>query len=707
MNNEDVLQRNDAGELEIRTAPSTGDTSTNKDDVYTRDAQGRLCVRTTGGGGGGGGTGTVTSVNGVQPVDGNVEITGDNITATVGEEEATITQHLTTLKNDEAELGEQVQENQGDINTIKIDTWPTSADYSPKNLICEANRGTQAYLSCNLGELEDGEYEFYFKQLESINVPTFNTKNAGWQQWLVHFTIKDGDFFGADPYVNNSTYCSPAPWGGAVGNAGGGYATEDNYLQIYAGKVENSFYIECGNFIFVSNNTSEQIDVTPVYVTKIKNVNTGEFIDMQDVSLLGNQTPRKATNRFTTVTPWSIDFDEKFEPYLSTVDVGSTMLNHKYIYFTLYGFLSNYKNPSSDYEDSFGKKAIFCFFTIPESDNFLEFEIASTITDFKVSNVKKGGIFEDVIFGNYFQNSAFGCPNLVLSKADGTNFILNETCHVRCSWYGVDKDKSRIQANYEQELPENFVLVGNVTPETTYLPNQTGNAGKFLTTDGTNASWGEVQPAAITTDATLTGTGTADSPLGISTATMATINGKQAALTTEQLAAVNSGITSATVASYDAYAGEISAKVNIAQGAENAGKILSVGADGNVVPVVAPNSGAATLLYYDSTQAPDHSHAMSGVSLDDYGLAGYEVYSNGYVRQWGQDSTSTGTTLVTLPISYTAATTVSMSFFVSVTEVAAEPTGQISAIPVAANQFQVDKPSAICNWETSGYITLS
>ena len=60
--------------------------------------------------------------------------------------------------------------------------------------------------------------------------------------------------------------------------------------------------------------------------------------------------------------------------------------------------------------------------------------------------------------------------------------------------------------------------------------------------------------------------------------------GKQATLTEPQLNAVNSGITSAKVAGYDAYAGEISAKVNIAQGAENAGKVMTVGADGNVVP---------------------------------------------------------------------------------------------------------------------------
>lgn len=103
-------------------------------------------------------------------------------------------------------------------------------------------------------------------------------------------------------------------------------------------------------------------------------------------------------------------------------------------------------------------------------------------------------------------------------------------------------------------------------------------------------------------------------------ATITTVNGKQDALTTAQLAAVNSGITADHVASYDAYAGEISAaqstadkadnaaeaaqqtanlagqeaaqalsglagKVNVAQGTANAGKILGVGDDGNVAPV--------------------------------------------------------------------------------------------------------------------------
>ena len=117
MDNSDVLQRNAAGELEVRVVNGTekADAPANYDDVFTVNSEGKRALRVVGAGGGGG-TGTVTSVNGVQPVDGNVEITGDNITATVGEEDATITQHLTTLKNDESGLAEQVLGLQQSIN---------------------------------------------------------------------------------------------------------------------------------------------------------------------------------------------------------------------------------------------------------------------------------------------------------------------------------------------------------------------------------------------------------------------------------------------------------------------------------------------------------------------------------------------------------------------------------------------------------------
>ena len=124
MDNSDVLQRNAAGELEVRVVNGTekADAPANYDDVFTVNSEGKRALRVVGAGGGGG-TGTVTSVNGVQPVNGDVDITGDNITATVGEEEATITQHLTTLKNDDAAKVNiaQGEENAGKVMTVGAD----------------------------------------------------------------------------------------------------------------------------------------------------------------------------------------------------------------------------------------------------------------------------------------------------------------------------------------------------------------------------------------------------------------------------------------------------------------------------------------------------------------------------------------------------------------------------------------------------------
>lgn len=53
---DDILTLNESGEVSVRTTSSAGDTSTNKNDVYTRDSQGRLAVRVVGATGGGGGS---------------------------------------------------------------------------------------------------------------------------------------------------------------------------------------------------------------------------------------------------------------------------------------------------------------------------------------------------------------------------------------------------------------------------------------------------------------------------------------------------------------------------------------------------------------------------------------------------------------------------------------------------------------------------
>lgn len=112
-------------------------------------------------------------------------------------------------------------------------------------------------------------------------------------------------------------------------------------------------------------------------------------------------------------------------------------------------------------------------------------------------------------------------------------------------------------------------------------------------------------------------------------ATITTVNGKQDALTSDQLAAVNSGITADHVASYDAYAGEISAaqteadkantavalKVNINQGTENAGKVMTVGVDGNLVPTPAGGLPIGAILQYCGDNVPDNFMWCDGSAI--------------------------------------------------------------------------------------------
>lgn len=94
----------------------------------------------------------------------------------------------------------------------------------------------------------------------------------------------------------------------------------------------------------------------------------------------------------------------------------------------------------------------------------------------------------------------------------------------------------------------------SATLAASYTPSQTGNAGKFLTTDGTNTSWGTVSGSISVTggDLTLSGaTGTA-----ITNATLATVNsnvgsfGSSSAIpvVTVNAKGLVTGVTTATVA---------------------------------------------------------------------------------------------------------------------------------------------------------------
>lgn len=413
--------------------------------------------------------GTVTSVNGVQPVDGNVAITGDNITATVGEEEATITQHLTALKNDEAELGEQVSDVQGDVDTLKSDSWPTSSDYSPVNITLEPNTFQRYYLACNLGALTDGVYEFYYRFIDSMQAPALPYPSvSGWQQWLVHLTIKDGEVFGLNSGTNNDSYCMPVPDTDNVGGTNQPYGSSSG-AQLFCGKSGANFYVEGAynnaGFIQLNNNEAEQVAFTAAYVTKIKNINTGAFIDFANVALVDNTVANIVNDFINDVNPYNANVENTIRQYFTTNSNSWTPLDLKYFSVYLGSTLTNRPLASNSAVEgnSFPKKATICFYTTPQSADYLEFDVYGSPTQVKISNVRKGGIFSDVVFANYYDTNDNHAGYVYLSKADGTNFQNTTGIYVGVSWYG--QSWGIIGVDPASEIPSSHTFIENLTPE--------------------------------------------------------------------------------------------------------------------------------------------------------------------------------------------------------------------------------------------------
>lgn len=126
------------------------------------------------------------------------------------------------------------------------------------------------------------------------------------------------------------------------------------------------------------------------------------------------------------------------------------------------------------------------------------------------------------------------------------------------------------------------------------------NAGKFLKVgaDGqviASAESGGGGLAAVAHDETLEGDGTDANPLKLSTSTAAEISAAQSAADKADNAAEVAQQT-ANLAGQEAAQAltALAGKVNIAQGADNAGKVMTVGADGNLAPADAPSSSAVT-----------------------------------------------------------------------------------------------------------------
>ena len=156
--------------------------------------------------------------------------------------------------------------------------------------------------------------------------------------------------------------------------------------------------------------------------------------------------------------------------------------------------------------------------------------------------------------------------------------------------------------SYDENRTTVLVQNGDIKQRATVVYNIGESSGGGTVSGLTSVSHGS----------TLTGDGTTTSPLDVSSTITGdidtlktTVSGKQDALTETQLEAVNSGITAEHVASYDAYAGEITAVETTANKADSAAEVAQqtanlVGQNLQAVTAKIPTTASASNQLVDT-----------------------------------------------------------------------------------------------------------
>ena len=204
---DDVLTRNSADELALRVVQSSGDTGMNKDDVYTRDSQGRLSVRTVGGSGGGsGGASTAADVS-FDPSGLNV-ITGTNVQSALTQVDSSVkdlqdsVSVLTTSAELSTVIGGKTTVALGNLTAMNIDGRPSykqagATVYAENGVvgIIDSVDSTNAVITTVLYRVEQqgGSSEIVWDKVQKMTVDT--SSYQGWAFSSLNFgVLSDGDY---------------------------------------------------------------------------------------------------------------------------------------------------------------------------------------------------------------------------------------------------------------------------------------------------------------------------------------------------------------------------------------------------------------------------------------------------------------------------------------------------------------------------------
>lgn len=405
--------------------------------------------------------------------------------------------------------------------------WDKSVD------LVNAQAYTQYGLSLDLGQLATGHYRVYIKGMLSSGL----IDNEGNELFLPYTTVAE---FYYDA-TNNSAIgtASPVLDTHTVLNNTMSIPTTETMILLSIRKTAT------GNVLFWSSgdpyySISFQKETTlhdAFQVSKITNMDTGEEFSAQSLSYNTGEMPADATY-VADLSYYGIDFLTAARPTktIEPTPGGSA----------IYGVISAnnwiFINPTQEAQyaavSQIGMEPGLGEFLVCICEQNMSTQAIGDMAVFKLFLSPTKAEYERISATGKFANlkpfiektdSSTPYSSLTFRNYDWSEIQISSENQLVCftSYYGAMTPTAFALSPLDYPLNTSTDIYEIPEKESAQaLPDQAGNAGKFLTTDGTNVSWGEVQAAAITTDATLTGTGAADSPLGIAQSVKDSIDGK-------------------------------------------------------------------------------------------------------------------------------------------------------------------------------------
>lgn len=427
---DDVLTRNSADELALRVVQSSGDTGMNKDDVYTRDSQGRLSVRTVGGSGGGsGGASTAADVS-FDPSGLNV-ITGTNVQGALAQVDSSVkdlqdsVSVLTTSAELSTVIGGTTTVALGDLTAMNIDGRPsykqagatvyakngvvgiidsvdsTNAVITTVSTSVSVSKGhtwtriessgandNPASLIANFGNLSDGWYEVLVKQVRADN-------DYG-SAWRLLFAIENGEI-----QISNEkkTKYIPVPELSPLSTYYA-WATKDyRGYPIFLAKID-------GDFVF--SGFSGYPDETPgcigqyskkviFDVSDVLNLDTGEYMNLKNIRVSESYSWEPGFDghqNYQGTSPYGVDLNI---PNYSTGGSGPNTTETVYGIGISQGFEFGRKD-SADYL-GYGhapKSILYVYLALSDMSSLTVLKIQLFMGEWSVEAIKATGIFTNI-----------------------------------------------------------------------------------------------------------------------------------------------------------------------------------------------------------------------------------------------------------------------------------------------------------------------